>query len=125
MTATKLNLIHDRQSGPPKPLAAAGTALWIRVTNAYAINDEGGRELLWQACSAEDRRAELADAISADGVTIRSRNGTREHPAIKLELASRAFIAKSIERLGLNLEAVRPPGNPGTGGLGVLEPWGR
>jgi hypothetical protein len=125
MTKPQLSVIGDRRDAPPKPLGPSGMSLWGRVTGAYAITDEGGRELLWQACACEDRRAELSDVLAADGVVIRSRAGPREHPAVKLELASRAFIAKSLERLGLNLETVRGPGNPGTGGLGITANWGK
>jgi hypothetical protein len=125
MTAAKLNLIHEHHGAPPKPLGAAGMALWSRITASYAFDDTAGQEALWQVCAAEDRRAELAAAIATDGAVIRGRTGPREHPALKLELATRAFIMKSIERLGLSFEPLRPAGRPPGGGLGITEPWNK
>ena len=123
MTSTKLSVIHARRSAPPKPLAAAGTELWRRITDSFLVADEGGRELLWQICKAEDRLTELAAAIAADGVIIRSRTGSKEHPALKMELGLRSFVVRSLGRLGLDVEPVRGPGNPGSGGCGITETW--
>jgi hypothetical protein len=124
MPGSKLSLIRARQSEPPKPLAEAGMALWTRVTNAYVIADEGGKELLWQICKAEDRLTELAAEIASDGVILRSRTGSKEHPGLKLELGLRSFVVRSLGRLGLDVEPVRGPGNPGSGGCGVTD-WDR
>jgi len=77
------------------------------------IHDTGGIELLAQACAAEDRAENLADAIARDGEVIHSRTGVpKTHPAVKDELACRAFIVKTLERLGLNVEAIKQPGRP-------------
>jgi hypothetical protein len=54
----------------------------------------------------------LAEQISIDGAVIQTKNGPRAHPALKDELANRAFICRTLERLGLNLEAVKPVGRP-------------
>jgi hypothetical protein len=78
----------------------------------YAITDRGGLELLAQACAALDRAESLAEAIAEDGPVIRSRSGPRSHPACKDELACRAFTVRTLERLGLNVEAVKTPGRP-------------
>jgi hypothetical protein len=43
---------------------------------------------------------------------IASKTGPREHPLLKQRLALRAFITRSVQRLGLNLEAVQPIGRP-------------
>jgi hypothetical protein len=89
------------------------------VQREYAIADVGGRELLAQACAAEDRAESLAAAIARDGDVIYSRTGVpRTHPAVKDELACRAFVVRTLERLGISIEAVKPPGRPPSGGLG-------
>ena len=78
------------------------------------IIDRGGVELLAQACQAADRAEALAEAIARDGSVVYSRSGVpKSHPAIKDELANRAFVVRTLERLGLNVEAVKPgPGRP-------------
>jgi hypothetical protein len=97
---------------PPRPLDVHGTALWDRVMAAYRIEDEGGIELLAQACAALDRAEALAEAIAKDGAVIHTESGPKSHPACKDELACRAFVVRTLERLGLNVEAVKPPGRP-------------
>jgi hypothetical protein len=88
---------------------------------AYRIEDEGGIELLAQACAALDRAEALAAAIAEDGAVIRTRSGPKSHPACKDELACRAFVARTLERLGLNVEVVKSPGRP-TKPLGWIPP---
>lgn len=100
---------------PPKRLGEYGRALWDRVQREYEIADAGGVELLAQLCAAEDRAAELAASVDADGVVVLTKSGPREHPALKLELATRAFICRTIQRLGINLEVVKPAGRPSHG----------
>ena len=98
---------------PPRPLGSYGTSLWDRGQREFAISDVGGIELLCQACTALDRAEVLAEAINKDGVTIYSRGGIpRSHPSIKDELQLRAFVVKTIERLGINFESIKPVGRP-------------
>jgi hypothetical protein len=105
---------------PPRPLGPNGTALWNRVQREYSVIDVGGVELLAQACQALDRAESLAEAIAVDGPVIRNRAGIpRSHPSIKDELQLRAFIVKTIEKLGINFEAVKPPGRPSGWSPGV------
>jgi hypothetical protein len=79
----------------------------------YGIKDSGGRELLCQACTALDRAQELAGAIAADGAVVYGKTGPKAHPAVKDELANRAFVVRTLERLGVTTENVRPgPGRP-------------
>jgi hypothetical protein len=94
---------------PPRALGAHGMALWNRIQAEYRIEDTGGIELLTQACQALDRAEELAAAIADDGSVVYSRTGApKTHPAVKDELACRAFLVRTIERLGLNVEAIKP-----------------
>jgi hypothetical protein len=115
-----LSIVSDETTTirPPRPLGQHGTALWNRVQSEYAIGDCGGVELLCLACQALDRAENLADAIVRDGATIYSRTGVpKAHPAVKDELACRAFVVRTLEKLGINYEAIKSPGRP-PGGRG-------
>jgi hypothetical protein len=116
MAKPPLTLVGPASTGasPPRPLGAHGMALWRSVTGEYRIEDAAGIEFLTQACQAADRVEALAEQITADGEIIRTRGGARAHPGLKDEVALRAFVVRTLERLGLNFEAVRSgPGRPG------------
>jgi hypothetical protein len=109
------SIVSDETVGisPPRKLGSQGTALWDRVQREYAIADCGGVELLCLAAQALDRAESLAEAIARDGATIYSRTGVpRSHPGIKDELQLRAFVVKTIEKLGINFESIKPIGRP-------------
>jgi hypothetical protein len=93
--------------------------LWDRITSAYAIDDEGGKELLAQACAAADRVESLREQIDRDGETVMTKQGRKDNPLLRHELGARNFVCRTLLRLGLSVEPVRGPGRPGTGGLGV------
>jgi hypothetical protein len=93
---------------PPRKLGPHGLALWRAVTAEYDIHDAGGTELLCQACQAADRVEALAGRIDADGEIVHSRTGPRAHPGLKDEVNLRAFIVRTVEKLGLNFEAIKP-----------------
>jgi hypothetical protein len=111
------------KSKPPRTLGEVGLSLWNRITNAYAIEDEGGRELLSQACAAADRAEALRAQIDQDGEVLVIKGVMRDHPALKHEIANRSFVVRTLMRLGLSVEPVRGPGRPGSGGLGVTDTW--
>jgi hypothetical protein len=100
---------------PPRPLGKHGRSLWNRVQGEYRIEDAGGTELLILACNALDRAELLAEAVERDGCVVYSRSGApRSHPSVKDELACRAFVARTLERLGITSENIKPaPGRPG------------
>ena len=62
----------------------------------YDIADIAGREMLAQACAALDRAEELREQIDLDGAVTRYKCGVRDHPALKHELASRAFVVRTL-----------------------------
>jgi hypothetical protein len=93
---------------PPRKLGPSGTQFWNEILAEFVIEDRAGIELLLLAAEATDRAQDLAERIRVEGSTIRTKTGVRAHPALRDELANRAFVAKAIERLGLNLQAVRP-----------------
>jgi hypothetical protein len=87
---------------PPRKLGQHGLALWNAVTSEYQIDDRGGVEILTQICAASDRVEALAAQINEDGETIRSHTGVlKAHPCLREE-------RRGLERLGLNVEAVKP-----------------
>jgi hypothetical protein len=113
-----LTLVDPTTTGdaPPRKFGRAGLCLWNSITGAYEVDDAGGIELLSQACLASDRLEALGARIDEDGEIIRTRTGViKAHPCLKEELALRAFICKTLERLGLNLEVVKPIGRPARG----------
>jgi hypothetical protein len=95
---------------PPRKLGRHGSDLWRTVQAEYAIEDPGGIELLAQACAALDRAEALSERISADGEVLLVRGVPRPHPCLREELSARAFVCRTLERLGLNLEAIKPVG---------------
>ena len=103
---------------PPDPtsplpnLAEPGLNLWRTVMGEYDIADSGGREMLAQACKALDRAEACAEHIKRDGEVIRTKAGPKDHPALKHELANRAFVVRTLARLGLDVEAIKPVGRP-------------
>jgi hypothetical protein len=103
----------ETAGSPPRDLGRHGRALWDAVQREYGISDRGGVELLAQACGALDLVEALGEAIARDGAIVYSRAGPKAHPAVKDQIAARAFIVRTLERLGLNVEAVKPgPGRP-------------
>jgi hypothetical protein len=98
---------------PPANLGPAGSNLWRSVLAQYDITDAGGLVLLEQAAFAADRAERLREQIDTDGEIIHGRAGPREHPGLKGELAARAFITRTLVKLGLHVEPLRPgPGRP-------------
>jgi hypothetical protein len=125
MGKESLALVRDAAEtalDPPRSLGKPGRSLWDRIMREYAIRDAGGIELLLLACEATDRAASLRDQIDRDGELIPTRSGLKEHPGLKAELANRAFVSRTLKRLGLDVEPVRPGvGRPG-GGIGWVPP---
>jgi len=83
---------------PPRALGTHGKALWDRTVADFDVSSSAAAELLCAACQALDRAEHCAEQIARDGLML---NG-RENPLIKHELASRAFSAKVVQRLGLD-----------------------
>jgi hypothetical protein len=98
---------------PPANLGSAGAGLWRSIMAEYDLSDAGGQALLEQAAFAYERAERLRVEIDRAGEIIHGRNGPREHPGLRAELGSRSFVCRTLQRLGINLEAVRmAPGRP-------------
>jgi hypothetical protein len=117
---TKLGTAPLTIAGPPastsieptRKLGQPGLNLWNAVQSEFRIEDCGGVELLMQACLAADRVEALAARIDADGETIQTNMGLRAHPCLKDELAARSFIVRTLQRLGITDEVIKPVGRP-------------
>jgi hypothetical protein len=64
--------------------------------------------MLRQACAALDTAEACAEHIRNDGEVVHTRSDPKDHPALKHELASRAFVVRTLHRLGLDVEPIRP-----------------
>ena len=69
--------------------------------------------MLCQARQALDRAEALREQIEIDGDVIRSKCMLKDHPGLKHELANRSFVVRTLHRLGLDVEAIKPVGRPG------------
>src|SRR6516165_6003565 len=107
---------------PPRKLGKSGLDLWNSIQSEFQIADSGGVALLMQACQAADRVQALSDQIDADGLTIRSKAGLRAHPCLRDEIAGRSFIVRTLAKLGVTDESIKPMGRPPTGGIGWRGP---
>jgi phage terminase small subunit len=112
-----LSVVTDQHSTgvqPPRKLDQSGRSLWNRVMSEYDISDCGGIEMMTLACEALDRIAVLRNEIEHDGAVIRTRGVIKDHPALKHIEAAEAFIVRTLSRMGLNYEAIKPSvGRPG------------
>jgi len=117
VTNVKAHPTREKAAGTaPGHLGEHGRRFWDGVLTEYAIADVGGRVLLAQACAALDRAEALRERIDADGEIIDGPSGPRDHPGLKHELASRAFVTRAIVRLGLDVEPLQRVGRPGMRG---------
>jgi hypothetical protein len=116
--ASKLTVISNslHVQKPPRKLGRHGMALWQRITNEYGVEDAGGVEMLAQGCAALDRAEACGAQIEKDGEMLRTKTGLKEHPLLKHELAARSFVVRTLQRLGLDVEAIKPIGRPAGGG---------
>ena len=112
--AAKLSIVKPAPTGakPSRKLGEHGASLWQSVMSEYQIVDSGGLEMLTAACQQLDRAESLREQIDEDGEIIRTKSGMREHPGLKHELAARSFVVRTLGRLGLDIEAVKPVGRP-------------
>jgi hypothetical protein len=112
MTAKIISLKTNRGKAPQRKLGTHGRRLWDSVHEEVVLEDAGGLELLLGACQALDRAESCREQIDRMGEIIKTKTGVRENPLLKNELANRAFVARSIGRLGLDVEGVKALGRP-------------
>jgi hypothetical protein len=104
------------QFAPPTGLGKQGTKLLRSLIETNEIDDPGGRQMLFEICVAEDRADEYAAIIARDGPVIYAKQGPKDPPLVRHELACRSFIVRALFRLGLEIPPSRDKvGRPGQG----------
>ena len=104
--------IHEPDSRAPASLGPAGREQWDKIQREYDITDSGGRAMLEQACAAWDRAAVCGEQIATEGMTIETKNGLKEHPLLRAEVANRALACRLLVRLGITNEPLKAIGRP-------------
>jgi hypothetical protein len=94
---------------PGRPLGEHGRKLWDRCLNEYEINDSAGLEMLLQCSEALDRLQEIRAQMRTSRANQKSIN-----QLLKVEIQNRNFVTRTLQKLGLNLEPVKPMGRPVT-----------
>jgi P27 family predicted phage terminase small subunit len=100
---------------PPKHLKAAGSRLWRKVLESFALEDEHHLLMLQTACECADRLAECRDLIATQGVTVLDRYGVpKGHPALAAERDARVGLLRTLRELGLDAAAGEEYSRPQT-----------
>jgi hypothetical protein len=87
--------------------------MWRGIMEQVIIDDYASLELLQSVCEAGDIVAECERRVAEEGVTSATNTGLlREHPAVKTAIQYKAFISRSLARLGLLTEALKAVGRP-------------
>jgi P27 family predicted phage terminase small subunit len=97
---------------PPKYLRASTRRWFASVVSMWALEEHHIR-LLTLACEAWDRAQQAREVIARDGLTTPTRdNGTKLHPACRVEDASRIAFARLIRELDLDIEVPKAESRP-------------
>jgi hypothetical protein len=95
---------------PPLSLVSPAISGEIEAFDAPPRTLGSHGQQLWTQCELLERVSRLREEIDRDGEIIRTKSGPRVHPGINQETHLRTAIGKMLERLGLNLEPVKPHG---------------
>jgi P27 family predicted phage terminase small subunit len=94
-------------STPPADLGLTGRELWLRLVNAYKVDDEHGQTVLALACRAADREQACRKRIEKDGVAVTDKWGqTKPHPLLAAERDARAQVLAALRALSLPIPEV-------------------
>ena len=97
----------------PQNLSDESQRLWRDTLRLFKL-DAHHKKNLESACRLWDRTIEAREAIEKDGAYFKDKNGQpKPHPAVSVELQSRALFMRLIRELGLDLQDPsdsRPPG---------------
>lgn len=107
--------MKPKTTAPPEHLSKDAATWWSAVVAAYVLEDHHLR-LLTEAAVSWDRAQEARRIIERDGIVVIDRFGQpREHPAVKVETASRTLYARLMRELDLDGEPLPDPRLPRRG----------
>jgi P27 family predicted phage terminase small subunit len=92
---------------PPDHLSAAMQTWWRRAVADYDF-DPHHVLVLEAACDAWDRMVQARTTIIAEGLTVETANGKKQHPAVNIERDSRLAFARLVRELDLDCPPPRP-----------------
>jgi P27 family predicted phage terminase small subunit len=93
---------------PPSHLTSATQDWWRQIVADYELEPHH-LKLLEAAADAWDRMAQARATVLAEGLTIESGKGRKQHPAVAIERDARAAFARLVRELDLD-EPVPSPG---------------
>ena len=101
--------------------------MWVSIINEFGVDDAGSRAVLKEICLTADLVVACREQIAKEGLTIPTKNGSRDHPLTRTLLMSQSFMTRSLIRLGAIADAPKPTMGrpPGRGNLGVGEDYTR
>src|SRR5262245_12258814 len=99
---------------PPRPLGEHGLALWRSILDEFILDDTASREMLCSTCAALESAERIDSEVSRDGYTIRTKTTIRARAALRLELADRFFVFRTLFKFGLVCEHIKSVGRPGS-----------
>ncbi|MGO1385747.1 MAG: hypothetical protein ACTHU1_13305 [Arachnia sp.] len=93
----------------PNGLKAPGKKLWTTIVDDYELG-EHELVILVEACRTVDSLAALEAIVTADGVTDKSPQGVRAHPALVEARQQRLVLAKLIASLRIPTDGAQDAG---------------
>jgi P27 family predicted phage terminase small subunit len=97
---------------PPKHLCAETRRWWSSVVEEYELEPHHVR-LLTLAAETWDRIQQARRVIARDGLTAKTRDGVKLHPAVRVEQDGKVIFARLLRELDLDVEPPaerkRPP----------------
>jgi len=90
---------------PPKELGAAGRALWNKLQQEYALEDQGGLESLLTAARSEDDIQRMRARLAKDGDLIADRFGQlKASPLLQSIRGAETIKRQALRALNLDIE---------------------
>lgn len=84
----------------PRHLNVTGARFWREFCADWELEDTDDLELLRLGCEALDRATQARKILRTEGLTYRDRfNAPHPHPAVNIELRSRAAAASIVKQI--------------------------
>jgi P27 family predicted phage terminase small subunit len=92
---------------PPDHLSPAMQQWWRQVMADYELEPHH-LHVLEAACDAWDRMVQARTVLAREGLTVTTKSGVKQHPAINVERDSRLGFARLLRELDLDCPTPRP-----------------